>query len=93
LLEEALANVQALCEAKGQQEHFALFAGRYLSASGEQPSWRELGAYFNLDEKTARSRSETVARHFRLILRELLVQDVGAGKNVDEEIAALLTAL
>jgi RNA polymerase sigma factor (sigma-70 family) len=93
LIEEALGKVQARCEAKGQQEHFALFVGRYLNESGEQPSWRDLGTEFNLDEKTARSRAETVARHFRLLLRETLAQDVGSGQNVDEEIAVLLAAL
>lgn len=93
LVEEALGKVQAMCQAKGQQEHFALFVGHYLSESGEQPAWRDLGTTFHLDEKTARSRTETVARHFRFVLREMLAQDVGAAQNVDEEIAALLAAL
>jgi DNA-directed RNA polymerase specialized sigma24 family protein len=73
LLEDALARVQQLCEAKGQTEHLAVFLGRYLSESVDPPSWRELGMAYGIDEKAARSRAETVARHFRLVLRELLV--------------------
>jgi DNA-directed RNA polymerase specialized sigma24 family protein len=93
LLEGALERVRRVCEAKGQMDHFELFIRRYLSASGEPPAWRDLGMPFDLDEKAARSRTETVARHFRLVLREMLVIDIGSENGADEEIATLLGLL
>jgi RNA polymerase sigma factor (sigma-70 family) len=92
LLNEAMDQVRATCEARGQQEHFKLFLGRYLTELDEPPSWRDLGTAFNLDEKTARSRADTVARHFRLVLRGILAEEVGV-ENIDEEIASLLVFL
>jgi len=93
LLEEGLSRVRLICEERAQADHFALFVGRYLCDSGSPPSWKALGAPFGLDEKTARSRAETVAQHFRTVLRELLHREVGSEKDVDQEIAALLALL
>ncbi|MCI0490704.1 MAG: sigma-70 family RNA polymerase sigma factor [Blastocatellia bacterium] len=93
LLEEALVRVQAICESKGQQAHFQLFLGRYLSESSDPPSWRELGEAFGLGEKAARSRTETVASHFRVVIRKMLIDEVGSEPMADEEIAALLALM
>lgn len=93
LLDDALNRVGILCEQKNQTEHYQLFVGMYLCDAAEPPSWRELGAAFGLDEKAARSRSETVARNFRLVLREILRCEVASDKAVDQEISALLALL
>jgi len=93
LLAEALAGVRQLCEEKNQQEHYALFEARYLSPASAPPSWRELGQKFGLDEKAARSRAETVARHFRVVLREMLVAETGSEAAADEEVSTLLAFL
>lgn len=90
LLEEALIEVRARCEARRQEAHFDMFAGRYLSSEATPPSWSELGARFGgLDEKAARGRAETVARHFREVLRTKL----GGRAGADEELAALRALL
>jgi DNA-directed RNA polymerase specialized sigma24 family protein len=91
VLQEALDRVRAMCESRGQAEHFALFRARYLSESPEPPSWAELGRRVGLDEKQARSRTETVAYQFRRVLRERFKDEVGSEKATDEEIATLLT--
>jgi len=88
LVSVALSRVNRLCEEKGQREHFQLFAGRFLA--GTARSWRELGAAFGLDEKTARSRAETVVRQFRAVLRELVAADATPGTDIDAEIRALI---
>lgn len=93
LLDDALGRVRVICEQKGQTEHYQIFVGMYLCDAPEPPSWRALGAAFGLDEKAARSKTETVARHFRIVLREMLRDDVGSDDSVDEEIAALLALL
>lgn len=93
LLEEALDRVRQVCEANGQHVHYDLFLGRYLSKSTKPPPWKELGTPFVLDEKTARSRADTVARHFRAVLREMLGQEIEADAGTDEEIGALLAGL
>lgn len=93
LLEEALTRVRQICETKGQTDHLALFLGRYLSAAAAPPSWRDLGRAYGIDEKAARSRAETVARHFRLVLRDLLVAETGSESSAEEEIATLLAFL
>ena len=93
LLDAALTRVQKICEEKGQTEHLKLFVGRYLSELPAPPSWRELGTVFGLDKKVARSRAETVARRFRLVLREMLFAEVGSEQSADTEIAALLAFL
>jgi len=90
LVEEALTSVREICKAKGQTDHFALFLGRYLNELPHPPSWRELGMAYKVDEKAARNRAETVARHFRLVLRELLVAEIGSESSADAEIASLL---
>jgi RNA polymerase sigma factor (sigma-70 family) len=84
----ALSRVNRLCEQKGQREHFQLFAGRFLM--GTERGWRELGAAFGLDEKTARSRADTVVRQFRSVLRELVAADSAPGTDIDAEIRALI---
>jgi hypothetical protein len=64
-----------------------------MSESPHPLAWRELGMAYGIDEKAARSRAETVARHFRLALRELLATETGSESLVDAEIAALLAFL
>ncbi len=93
LLDEALRRVRVICAGKKQTEHYELFVGMYLCADSEPPSWRELGAAYGLTEKAARSKTETVARHFRVVLREILRDEIGSDESVDEEIAALLALL
>lgn len=93
LLDDTLNRVRILCEEKNQTEHYQLFVGMYLCDAREPPSWRELGAAFGLEEKAARSKTETVARHFRIVLRESLRNEVESEKFVDEEVAALLALL
>ena len=93
LLELALAKVQATCLARGQAEHFDLFTARYLGASASPPSWRELGTPLGIDEKAARNRTETVARHFRLVMRRMLIEETGSPRGADAEAAALLEML
>ena len=90
LLAEAMSRVKSICEQRGQVEHLNLFLGRYLSDSSEPPSWRELGAAFGLEEKIARSRSDTVARHFRVVLRQMLREELSSEESIDQEIATLL---
>jgi DNA-directed RNA polymerase specialized sigma24 family protein len=90
LVRTALERVRTTCKQKGQDEHFEMFVGRYL-AMGDMPSWRELGAPFKVDEKTARSRTETVARHFRSTVRDLIATDRGSPQRSDEEISELIS--
>jgi RNA polymerase sigma factor (sigma-70 family) len=102
-LAEALTRVRALCLKRNQQVHLDLFEARYLSEAEFTPSWEELGAGYGMDQKTARERADTVARHFRLVLRRMLRNEVTApgcsGRwrphlteaAVDEEIRALLS--
>ena len=88
LVNIALVRVNRICEEKGQNSHFRLFIGRFLSTP--EKGWQELGAAFGLDEKTARSRAGTVVRHFRRILRELLAAELESEADVDDEIRALI---
>jgi len=90
LLDAALTRVRGICEEKGQAEHLALFLGRYLSLLPDPPSWGELGSAYGIGGEDARHRAETAARHFRLVLRELLVAETGSEAAADEELAALL---
>jgi RNA polymerase sigma factor (sigma-70 family) len=104
-LTEALTRVRALCLKRRQEVHLHLFEARYLSEADRAPSWEELGARYGLDQKTARDRADTVARHFRLVLRRMLRNDItvpsGRGRRhteiteaaIDEEIEALLSPL
>jgi len=93
LLEEALARVRAICELNGQTAHLALFLGRYMSEACKPPSWEELGTAYGLDGKAARNRAETVARHFRGVLRDMLIDEVGSAQSADAEVATLLAFL
>jgi hypothetical protein len=103
-LAEALTRVRALCLKRNQQIHLDLFEARYLSETELAPSWEELGARYGMDQKTARERADTVARHFRLVLRRMLRNQItvpGDGRwrpqvmeaAIDEEIRALLSPL
>ena len=104
-LAEALTQVRALCHKRNQQVHLNLFEARYLSEAERPPSWEELGAGYSMDQKTARERADTVARHFRIVLRRMLRNEIiapeRAGRRrpqltepaIDEEIKALLSPL
>jgi RNA polymerase sigma factor (sigma-70 family) len=104
-LAEALTRVRTLCLKRNQQVHLDLFEARYLSEAESAPSWEELGAPYSLDQKTARERADTVARHFRLILRRMLRNEItppdpggrwrpqAMEAVIDEEIKALLSPL
>jgi len=93
LLEHALDTVRQECRARGQEEHFELFAARYLHDGSEPPSWREIGRPRRLDEKAARNRTETVARRFRVVLRRMLIDEAGSTGGADREVAELLDRL
>lgn len=86
----ALDRTRRTCEAKGLDRHYQLFVGRYMSANDDTPGWRELGEPYGIDEKTARSQAETVARHFRTALRALMISDGGSDVQPDTEIQQLL---
>jgi RNA polymerase sigma factor (sigma-70 family) len=90
LLNHAIATVEQLCNDNQQRLHFTLFVERYLNESGVTPSWDTLGRPHALDGKKARHLAETVARHFRAVLRETVKQDAGGDHAVDEEIRSLL---
>jgi hypothetical protein len=66
---------------------------RYVPDSDHPPSWRQVGEPFGLDEKIARSRTETAARQFRSVLRQLVASDLGASEDVDHELQAVLAVL
>lgn len=104
-LAEALNRIRVLCLKRNQQVHLDLFEARYLSEADLVPSWEELGARYSMDQKAARERADTVARHFRLVLRRMLSNEItvpaGSGRwrpqvmeaAIDEEIKALLSPL
>jgi RNA polymerase sigma factor (sigma-70 family) len=101
-LADVLTQVRATCMARGQKAHLDLFEARYLADSQSPPSWQEIGERYGLDQKTARTRAATVARHFRLALRRTLRRQfapssVVGGRTaqlteaaIDKEIEALL---
>ena len=93
LVAMAVTRLEALCEEKGQRQHFELFVHRYVQDPDHPPSWREVGKAFELDEKTARSRAETAARHFRALLRNLIASDVGSEEDIDNELQAVIAVL
>ncbi len=93
LLDHTLTQVEGLCREKGQEQHFALFAGRYLTETFPPPSWQDLGAAHDLDEKAARGRAETVARHLQKCLRGALQMELGDAATVDQELAILRALL
>lgn len=99
-LAEALTRVRALCIKRKQEPHLNLFEARYLCDADRERSWSELGAPYGLDGRTARERADTVARHFRLVLRRMLRNEItvpdGAPVSegvIDQEIRALLSPL
>lgn len=98
-LAEALASVRALCRQRKQEVHLDLFQARYLSESDFPPSWEELGARYGMDQKTARERADTVVRHFRMVLRRMLRNEIAvpggqvADAVIDGEIKVLLSPL
>ena len=93
LVAMAVTRLEALCEAKGQHQHFELFVHRYVQDPDHPPPWREVGKKFELDEKTARSRAETAARHFRALLRNLIASDVGSEEDIDSELQSVIAVL
>ena len=93
LVAMALSQLERVCEEKHQREHFEMFMRRYVDDPDQPPSWREVGAPFGLDEKTARNRTDTVARQFRSLLRQLIASDIGAGEDIDHELQAVLAVL
>jgi len=93
LVTMALSQLESGCEEKHQHQHFEMFVQRYIADPDRPPSWREVGEPFGLDEKIARSRTETAARQFRSLLRQLIAGDVGAGEDIDQELQAVLAVL
>ncbi len=100
ILTDALTRVRMLCLQRNQKIHLELFEARYLSESEIPPSWAELGGRHGMDERAARERADTVARHFRMILRRMLREEIkvpGGGQvdddTVDEEIKLLLSPI
>ena len=93
LVAMAVTRLETLCEQKGQRQHFELFVHRYVQDPDDPPPWREIGKKFQLDEKTARSRAETAARHFRALLRNLIASDVGSEEDIDNELQAVIAVL
>lgn len=93
LVAMALSQLERVCDEKHQREHFEMFVRRYVDDPDQPPSWREVGAPFGLDEKTARNRTDTVARQFRSLLRQLIASDLGAGEDIDHELHAVLAVL
>ncbi len=104
-LAEALTRVRDLCHRRNQQVHLDLFEARYLGEADLAPSWEELGARHGMGQKTARERAGTVARHFRAVLRRMLLDEITPPDRggrwhpqlteaaIDEEIRALLSPL
>ena len=104
-LAEALGRVRALCLERDLKVNLELFEARYLSDADRPPSWEELGARYNVDQKTARMRADTVVNHFRRVLRRMLRNEITLPGDhaqwhpkvteaaIDEEIKALLSPL
>ena len=93
LVAMAVARLETHCRAYGQAQHFQLFARRYLTDRDQPPAWREVGEAFGLDEKTARGRAETAARHFRALRRQLVASDIGSEQAIDDELHAMIAVL
>jgi RNA polymerase sigma factor (sigma-70 family) len=93
LVAMALSHLEHACEEKHQHQHFEMFVHRYIADPDRPPSWREVGERFGLDEKIARSRTETAARQFRSLLRQLIASDIGAGEDIDQELQGVLALL
>lgn len=93
LVAMALSRLEQACQEKQQREHFEMFVRRYIADPDRPPSWREVGEPFGLDEKIARSRTETAAARFRTLLRQLIASDIGASEEIDDELQAVLKVL
>jgi len=93
LVAMALSRLEGVCEEKRQREHFQMFVRRYVDDPDRPPSWSQVGGPFGLDEKTARNRTETAARQFRSLLRQLIASDIGAGEDIDRELQEMLAVL
>jgi len=95
-LSEALIRVREICSRRKQTSHLAIFEEYYLRSGDSDASWDDIGQPHKLTGKEARERAQTVARHFRYVLRRMLRQQVsGSGARateaaIDEEIEALL---
>jgi hypothetical protein len=92
LLDDAVREVRDQCEKDGLGQHYAVFAGRYLSQD-PPPKWSALAAPFGWDEKQARNRADIVAARFRKVLMELVSAEVGSEQMAREELEALLALL
>jgi DNA-directed RNA polymerase specialized sigma24 family protein len=100
-LAAAHSEVRAACARRMLDVHLNLFEARYLGDSDIAPRWDKLGALYGLDQKTARERADTVAEHFRRVLRRMLRNQItvppGASREmnraIDEEIRALLAPI
>ena len=89
----ALERVEALSKQRGQDMHFQLFARRFLGECEGLAAWKDVGAPFGLDEKTARSRAEVIVRRFRSVLWDLIVTDVGSERDFEAELRSLMRTL
>jgi DNA-directed RNA polymerase specialized sigma24 family protein len=92
LLDDALREVREQCDQEGLGQHYAVFAGRYLS-DDPPPKWSDLAAPFGWDEKQARNRADIVAARFRKVLTELVSAEVGSEQMAREELEALMALL
>jgi hypothetical protein len=81
----AEVQLEALCAARKQSQHFKLFKAFYLDDPDDPPSWKELDTRFGLDERTARNRAETAQLHYARIVLEMVVGDVGPGEAAQRE--------
>jgi RNA polymerase sigma factor (sigma-70 family) len=92
LLTRALKEVRRRCEERDQLAHLEIFLARFASDEQKAPSWAEIGARYQLGEKKARSRAETVQKRFRTALWKVLEAEVGP-EAATEELATLLAIL
>jgi DNA-directed RNA polymerase specialized sigma24 family protein len=90
IVQTALRQVSESFRQKGKQQHFRLFVGRFLAPADAMPSWRALGEPFAVDERTARSRAETAARHVRIAIRQLVAAEGGSSETVDDAMRELI---
>ena len=93
LVAMALERLERACQSNDQTQHFQLFVHRYVTDAEHPPPWREVGEVFGLPEKIARSRAETAARRFRVLLRDLIASDIGAEGDIDQELHAVMAVL
>jgi DNA-directed RNA polymerase specialized sigma24 family protein len=93
LLKEGMERFEKLCRSKGQSQHFELFTRHYLNPSAATASWKELGDEFGLDQKVARSRAQTAARHFGDVILSLLEQELGSPEEARKELQTMIDLL